>query len=140
MKSKWKGMLTFDPAQAGPLSEKRVRCEFIFDQDDEGGITGSFLDGDYFDLTDQLIPVSGFIDDNFLSLVAVYPNRGVYDAQGEMTIRVDVTNHEMAIYGELNESADKITGNWEVVERTALDVDFIQVYYSGGFFEVEKID
>lgn len=140
MKTKWSGTRTFDPAKPGILSDKAVSCEFEIIQDSDGGISGTFKDDDYFEITESEVKITGFIDENFLSIVAHFPFRGLYNEAGQMYLDTSQLNHEMAFYGELNEEGDLISGNWEVVERTALDLDAISVYYSCGFFEIKKID
>lgn len=140
MKTKWIGTLTFDPAKPGVLSDKVVSCKFEIIQDSDGGISGTYKDGDYFAITESEVKITGFIDDNFLSIVAHFPFRGLYNDEGKMYLDSNQQNHEMAFYGELSETGDLMSGNWEVVERTSLDLEAINVYYSCGFFEVKKAE
>ncbi len=140
MKNKWIGSLTFDPAKPGVLSDKVVACEFEILLDDEGGISGHYKDADYFAVTETTARITGFVDENFLSIVAHFPVKGLYDADGKFYLDADQLNHEMAFYGDLDESGDLISGNWEIVERTALDLNAINVFYTSGFFEIKKVE
>lgn len=140
METKWKGTLTFDPAKPNALTDKVVTCEFEIKIDSEGGISGFYKDGDYYPISEKMAAITGFIDEKFLSIVAHFPTRGLYNTEGVMYLDPNQLNHEMAFYGELNEEEDLMTGNWEVVERTSLDLDSLNVFYTCGFFEVKKLD
>lgn len=134
----WKGNFIFDPAKPGPLTDKVLTCELQLSEDAENNISGKFIHEDYYNQTQAEATVTGFRDENFISLVAVFPYRFYYDDEGKMLIDPDRANHELTLYAELSEDGKKIIGDWEIVERTALELDTINVFYSCGFFEMDK--
>ncbi|MBK7129363.1 MAG: hypothetical protein IPM74_07375 [Crocinitomicaceae bacterium] len=138
MKSTWKGSYCFDPEIAGALKDKKVEITLNLDTDAEGGITGMMRDADYFSATECEAEISGFIDEGFVSLVAKFPSRGVYDQALVYQIDPNLQPFEMTFYGDLSEDGNLITGTWEVVEKTVLDMSEVQVFYSGGTFDLQK--
>lgn len=136
MEKIWKGSLQFDPEQAALLKDKIIDCLFTFEIDDEGGITGHFNHSDYFKLTELTVPVTGFISEGFMSLVAHFPSRVVYTEDQVPVLKSDKSDHEMAFYGDLDESSQRISGAWEIAEQNFLDVTGVGTYYSVGTFEI----
>ncbi len=136
MKKNWKGTLLFDPEHAGILKDKIIDCQFSFELDNEGGINGQFKHHDYFNLTEQTVPVTGFISEGFLSLVAHFPSRVFYTEEGSPVLKSEKGDHEMAFYGDMDEESEKINGTWEIAEQNFLDVTGVGTYYSEGTFEI----
>lgn len=138
MNSIWTGSYTFDPEIAGALKDKKIEIMLHITLDAEGGITGRLRDADYFSATEREAEISGFIDEGFVSLVAKFPSRGVYDQALIYQIDPNLQPFEMTFYGDLSEDGNLITGTWEVVEKTQLDLSEVQVFYSGGTFDLQK--
>lgn len=128
--------MSFDAGEESLFNGKQVTCEFQLKSDDEGGLSGFLIHEDYHKATEQSVPLSGFSDEDFISLVAIFPHRGVYLSSGEMTINHDQIDSEMNFYGNLDESRTKLTGTWEIVEDSFFISDRIHVNYRGGTFEV----
>jgi len=134
MKLHFKGNLTFDPVEPNILSDKVVSCEFELNVDEEGGVTGSFFQADYFEITDKKIPVTGFRDEDFFSLVAVFPLRPIYDKEGQISLDPEQINHDITFYANLSEDGKRLEGNWEIIDRTEIQTE-LNVYVQCGFFD-----
>lgn len=137
MKLILKGTLSFDPVEANALSDKIISCEFHLDIDEDGGVSGMFLHGDYFKTSEIMVPITGFKDEDFFSLVAIFPYRPRYDESGNFFLDPDQKNHEMTFYGNLSEDGKTLEGNWEIIDRTEIQLE-LNVYVQCGFFNTSK--
>lgn len=136
MTKKFKGTFTFDPVEPNILSDKIVACEFEITEDHEGGVTGYFHLADYFEITNKNIPLTGFRDEDFYSLVAVFPLRPIYNNEGIMSLDPEQKNHDITFYANLSEDGNKLEGNWEIIDRTEIQSE-LNVYVQCGFFEAK---
>jgi len=135
MKQKWTGVYSFDAENAETIPENSPVCELHLEFDDEQGIEGHLIDQKYHALTEGEVSLKGFIDENFLSLVATYPVRMVLHESGEHVLNLEETNHEVSICAERSEDGKEMFGSFEEIERSIMFGGAVSDVFRIGFFK-----
>lgn len=134
MAEKWVGTLAFEMEDENHfLAKHKVSFELHLNIENDS-IDGQLKHQEYSILTEQIIRITGFRDENFYSLIATFPCRGIYNEAGQMVLDDTQKNHEMAFYGERDESDQTMTGHWESEEKSVLSMGNVEVYISAGPF------
>ena len=133
----WKGNYSLRADNVERLQDKKVEFELHLEIAD-GSFKGKMLDSAYAELSEEIVAVSGFFDDNFISFIVTYPVRAIPNSAGLFALDTNIPNNEVTFYGEFEDNSKKIIGYWEIVENTEIGVFGVNVLYSNGAFEMEE--
>jgi len=137
-KQKWTGVYSYDAKSLDEIPENAPTCEMHLEVDDEGGITGQLIDSVYANLTERIVPIGGFMEDNFLSLVAHYPFKMERKENGEAFLDQASTDYEVPFYGELSEDLQEMIGSCEEMTAIFEGQDKISDALRIGFFKLKR--
>jgi hypothetical protein len=137
MKQKWIGVYSYDAASVDEIPGNALSCELHLETDAEGGITGQLVDSAYSGLTQAEVTIRGFVEEDFLSLVAHYPFKMYRKPNGEFRLDNERIDHEVPFYGELSEDKQEMIGTCEEIQSTFLDDEDINDQLKVGFFKVK---
>ncbi|MBI3135586.1 MAG: hypothetical protein HYZ14_12990 [Bacteroidetes bacterium] len=136
MKQQWTGTYSYEATGIEEITETAVPFELHLEVDDEGGITGYLVDSIYFGLTEAEVPVRGFREDDFLSLVAHYPFKMYKNPNGMFVLDKEAIDHEVPFYGEISEDKMEMTGTCEETENTFSAGGYVSDKLKVGFFRL----
>lgn len=132
----WTGIYSYDATGIDEIPENAPTLEFQLEIDEEGGISGKLIDSVYAALTPASVILRGFVEGDFVSLVAHYPFRMHRASSGEFVLNLESVDQEVPIYGEISEDQLHMSGTCEQVESTFLEHDAIDDVMRVGFFKV----
>ena len=130
----WYGEHTIEDEHRPELQGKKLKFRLTLEEND-GDISGECIDIEGTGVVDVPASVSGFIDEDVISLVKLYPAFYYLNARGEIEKIEDREPPEINYSGSYNAEIDMVEGDWHVIfEVRQLTFGFAEHAISGSWF------
>ncbi len=130
----WYGEHTYEDEHRPELKGKKLCFRMTLEEHD-GDISGECIDTEGTGVVNEPGSITGFIDEDVISLVKLYPSFYFLNYQGEIEKIEEKLPPEINYSGTYNPESDSFEGDWYVVfEVKQLTFAFAEQLVSGTWF------
>lgn len=136
-RQKWEGYFTYvNELEDGTISEDRVsfEMELVFDN---GSFSGTTVDEETKGLFDEPITVNGFVVENEISFIVMYPHNYLIGEDGGVVIDHETDYPGCEYEGEFDADENKFIGEWHLIahenRQGIFQSSYLQEVHSGNW-------
>ena len=136
----WLGYFEYGPEYGEELAGERVAFRLFVDAVKNYKFEGKIADLDGAGSAYEVLPVNGFVRDEFISFTKEYPHRSDLDEYGNFVTDEESPVHVVNYQGAYDPSTGIVSGDWDIT--TDLEVTALkrEQYISSGTWAMKKDD